>query len=129
MGTTSVFVEGHGCSASLADTEIISGLIDRDGLTLVEDENEAEVAVLVTCSVKTVTEDRMLSRIRELSKDGSRKVIVAGCLPKADPDKIMKIDRNLSMIGPNNLDKIVPAIQSVMNGRRTVSLEPTKMVK
>ena len=65
---TTVYVEGHGCSASLADTEIITGMVENDGLKLVGDENEADVAILVTCSVKTVTEQRMVSRIRELSK-------------------------------------------------------------
>ncbi len=59
-----VFVEGHGCSASFADTEIISGMVQDQGYRLVEDENQADVAVLVTCSVKTVTEQRMISRIR-----------------------------------------------------------------
>jgi MiaB-like tRNA modifying enzyme len=126
---TTVYVEGHGCSASFADTEIITGMVENDGLRLVGDENDADVAILVTCSVKTVTEQRMISRIRELSKDGSKKVIVAGCLPKADPEKVIKINRNLSMIGPNNLDKIIPAIHSVMMGQRTVSLETTKLVK
>ncbi|HXQ92465.1 MAG TPA: tRNA (N(6)-L-threonylcarbamoyladenosine(37)-C(2))-methylthiotransferase [Nitrososphaerales archaeon] len=129
MEKIGVFVEGHGCSASLADTEIISGMIENDGLRLVEDENDADVAVLVTCSVKTVTEQRMLSRIRDLSKNGSKKVIVAGCLPKADPEKVMKIDQNLSMIGPNNLDGIIPAIHSVISGRQIVSLELKKLTK
>ena len=129
MEMTSVFVEGHGCSASMADTEIISGMIENDGLRIVGDENEADVAILVTCSVKTVTEQRMLSRIRALSKNGSKKVIVAGCLPKANPQKVIEINQNLSMIGPNNLEEIIPAILSVMGGQRTVSLEPRKLVK
>ena len=104
-------------------------MVENDGLGLVGDENEADVAILVTCSVKTVTEQRMLSRIRELSKDGSKKIIVAGCLPKADPEKVINIDPNLSMVGPNNLDRIIPAIHSVMRGQRTASLEPMKLVK
>jgi threonylcarbamoyladenosine tRNA methylthiotransferase CDKAL1 len=128
-GTFSVFVEGHGCSASLADTEIISGMVTNDGLKLVQDENLSDVAILVTCSVKTVTEQRMLSRIRELSKNGSRKVIVAGCLPKADPEKVLKIEPNLSMVGPNNLDAIIPTIYSVLSGQQTISLESSKLIK
>ena len=56
-------------------------------------------------------------------------MIVAGCLPKADPEKVIEINRNLSMVGPNNLDKIVPAIHSVMMGQRTVSLETSEARK
>ncbi|MFI5419797.1 MAG: hypothetical protein ACHQ1H_02400, partial [Nitrososphaerales archaeon] len=88
-----IFIEGHGCSASLADTEIMRGLVEHEGYELVESEDHADLSVLVTCTVKSVTEQRMLSRIRELSMHGSKKVVVAGCLPKADPEKVRVIDR------------------------------------
>jgi threonylcarbamoyladenosine tRNA methylthiotransferase CDKAL1 len=125
---TKIFVEGHGCSASLADTEMISGLVQNSGYELVEDETEADLSVLVTCSVKTVTEQRMLHRIRELSA-GHKKMVVAGCLGKAEPDKVLQISRNASIIGPNNLNKILPAIDSTLRGRQLVSIESSKLVK
>jgi len=126
---TKIYVEGHGCSASFADTEIIGGLVQRDGYQIVNDENEADVAVLVTCSVKTVTEQRMLSRIRELSSKNARKVVVAGCLSKANPDKVLKISPDLSLIGPDNLPSIIPAIEGALSGKQVISLEPSKLVK
>jgi threonylcarbamoyladenosine tRNA methylthiotransferase CDKAL1 len=126
---TKVFVEGHGCSASFADTEIISGLVQNVGYLLVNDEDEADVAVLVTCSVKTVTEQRMLSRIRELSRNGTRKLVVAGCLPKADPTKVLDIRGDFSLVGPNNLANLVPAIEATLSGRQLISLESSKLVK
>jgi threonylcarbamoyladenosine tRNA methylthiotransferase CDKAL1 len=126
---TKVFVEGHGCSASFADTEIISGMINNRGYELVSNEKDADVAVLVTCTVKTVTEQRMLSRIRELSDGGRKKLVVAGCLPKADPDKILKIRSDFSLVGPNNLKSIVPAIESSLAGHQLISLEPSRLVK
>lgn len=124
-----VYVEGHGCSASLADTEILRGVIEQGGYELVDDQNTADINVLVTCSVKSVTEQRMLSRIRDISQKGRNKLIVAGCLPKADPTKISKIDQNLSMLGPGNLDRILPTIESALSGRQMVSLESKKLVK
>lgn len=124
-----VYVEGHGCSASLADTEILQGLIEHGGYELVEDQLAADVSVLVTCSVKSVTEERMISRIRDISQNGARRLIVAGCLPKADPAKIKSINPALSMIGPGNLDQIVPTINDALSGKRTIALESSKLVK
>lgn len=129
VSKTKVYIEGHGCSASLADTEILRGLIESGGFELVDNEFSAEVSVLVTCSVKSVTEQRMISRIKDLSKRGTRKVIVAGCLPKAEPDKIASLDSGMSMIGPGNLDKIVPSIHDALKGIRSVTLEPTRLIK
>lgn len=124
-----VFVEGHGCSASFADTEIITGIVENEGHKLVSNEEDADVSVLVTCSVKTVTEQKMLDRIRELSGGGSRKLVVAGCLPRAVPNRVLKIGPNLSLIGPNNLDSITHAIEATVSGRQLISLEPSKLVK
>ena len=44
-----IFVESYGCSASFADSEMISGLILNGGHTLVEDSSESDLNVVVTC--------------------------------------------------------------------------------
>jgi len=126
---TKVYVEGHGCSASLADTEILSGIVSQGGYELVSSDEDADLSILVTCTVKTVTEQRMISRIRELSANGSRKVVVAGCLPKADPGKVLQINPIISMIGPGNLDKVLPAIDATLKGSQHVSTQTSKLVK
>jgi threonylcarbamoyladenosine tRNA methylthiotransferase CDKAL1 len=123
-----IFIEGHGCSASYADTEIISGTIAKSGFEIVEEESEADLSILVTCSVKSVTEQRMLTRIRELREKG-QKVLVAGCLSAAEPKKILSIDNSLSLIGPGNLDKVVQAVSSTLNGEQFISTEMTRLVK
>jgi threonylcarbamoyladenosine tRNA methylthiotransferase CDKAL1 len=123
-----VYIEGHGCSASFADTEILRGMISQGGYDLVDDDSAADVNVLVTCSVKSVTEERMFERIRSLSNEG-KKLIVAGCLPKANPARIEKFRPGLSMIGPNNLDSIFPTIEATLSGRSLVSVESRKLVK
>ncbi|MHB1908151.1 MAG: tRNA (N(6)-L-threonylcarbamoyladenosine(37)-C(2))-methylthiotransferase [Nitrososphaerales archaeon] len=125
---TQVYVEGHGCSASLADTEIITGIIGHEGFAITDTPSKADVSVLVTCSVKSITEARMIERIKDLSHDG-RKLIVAGCLPKADPKKILSISPSLSMIGPGDVDKIVPAVESTLENHHFVSLSSSKLVK
>lgn len=126
---TTVYVEGHGCSASFADTEIISGLISNGGYELVDEETDADLSVLVTCSVKTVTEQRMLHRIRELNSSG-RKIVVAGCLAKSEPKSILSIDGSLSLVSPGNLDDILPAIDATLGDRQLISInDQKKLVK
>lgn len=92
-------------------------------------EAEADLSVLVTCSVKSVTEQRMLARIREITSLKGKRLVVAGCLSKAEPGKILKISPNLSLIGPGNLDKILPAISDTLSGKQLIATEPSKLVK
>ena len=53
-----ICVEAYGCSASFADSEMISGLIVNGGHTLVQDPSDADLNLIVTCSVKDVTADK-----------------------------------------------------------------------
>ena len=50
-----IWVEAYGCSASFADSEMISGLIVNGGHTLAQDPSESDLNLIVTCSVKDVT--------------------------------------------------------------------------
>ena len=50
-----IWVEAYGCSASFADSEMISGLIVNGGHTLAEDPTESDLNLIVTCSVKDAT--------------------------------------------------------------------------
>ena len=75
-----IWVEAYGCSASFADSEMISGLIVNGGHTLVQDKSESDLNLIVTCSVKDVTASRMIRRIKDSQ---SKPLVDAGCLPKA----------------------------------------------
>ena len=44
-----IFVEAYGCSASFADSEMISGLIVNGGHTLASDSTESDLNLIVTC--------------------------------------------------------------------------------
>ena len=70
-----IWVEAYGCSASFADSEMISGLISNGGHTLAENKSESDLNLIVTCSVEDVTAARMIHRIKESQ---SKPLVVAG---------------------------------------------------
>jgi threonylcarbamoyladenosine tRNA methylthiotransferase CDKAL1 len=107
---------------------MIQGALSNGGYMLVDDAREADLNIIVTCSVKSVTEQRMLSRISQLSSN-EKKLIVAGCLAKADPEKILKMNPNFTLIGPDNLDMLLPAVKATISGDQLVSIENKRLVK
>ena len=76
-----IWVAAYGCSASYADSEMISGLIVNGGHTLAQDPLESDLNLIVTCSVKDATATKMVHRIKQSQ---SKPLVVAGCLPKAE---------------------------------------------
>ena len=121
-----IFVEAYGCSASFADSEMISGLILNGGHTLADDSSESDLNIIVTCSVKDATANKMINRIKSLN---SKPLVVAGCFPKAEKSTVEKFAENASLLGPNSLGKTLQVIDSTLNGRKQVSLEDSDLSK
>ena len=121
-----IFVEAHGCSASFADSEMISGLILNGGHSLVENSSESDLNIVVTCSVKDSTANKMMHRIKSLK---TKPLIVAGCLPKAEKDTVEKFSENASLLGPNSLGKTLQVINSTLNGTKQIALEDSDLSK
>ena len=121
-----VFVEAYGCSASFSDSEMISGLIVNGGHTLVDNSSDSDLNIVVTCSVKDATANKMVHRIKSLS---SKPLVVAGCLPKAEKSTVEKFSKNASMMGPNSLGKTIQVIDSTLNGKKMIALEHSDISK
>ncbi|MCI4433738.1 MAG: tRNA (N(6)-L-threonylcarbamoyladenosine(37)-C(2))-methylthiotransferase [Nitrosopumilus sp.] len=121
-----IFVEAYGCSASFADSEMISGLILNGGHTIVDNASKSDLNIVVTCSVKDSTANKMMHRIRSLK---SKPLVVAGCLPKAERNTVERITEKASLLGPNSLGKTLQVIESTLKGTRFVALEDSDLSK
>ena len=121
-----IWVEAYGCSASFADSEMISGLIVNGGHTLVQNQSESDLNLIVTCSVKDVTATRMIHRIKQSQ---SKPLVVAGCLPKAERQTVEKFAQNASLMGPNSIGKTLQVIETTLDGSKVVALDDTDLSK
>jgi len=121
-----IFVEAYGCSASFADSEMISGLITNGGHTLVDNDLDSDLNIVVTCSVKDSTANKMMYRIKSLK---SKPLIVAGCLPKAEKETVEKFSEHASLLGPNSLGKTLQVINSTLKGTKQIALEDSDLSK
>ena len=123
-----VWIEAYGCSASIADSEMIAGLLKSSGHQLVDDVNSSDVNVIVTCSVKDATANRMVYRIKDLTRSG-KPLVVAGCLAKAESSTVEKLNPKASMLGPHSLDKTIEVVNSALTGSRQIALLDSSTAK
>ena len=123
-----VWIEAYGCSASMADSEMIGGILKEAGYEIAPKRSESAVNLIVTCSVKDTTEHKMMSRIKTMVRSG-KPLVVAGCLPKADRAKIESASSSASLIGPNSIDRASDAVRSALSGDRLVALQDSQLDK
>ncbi|HET7149537.1 MAG TPA: tRNA (N(6)-L-threonylcarbamoyladenosine(37)-C(2))-methylthiotransferase [Candidatus Nitrosopolaris sp.] len=117
-----IWVEAYGCTANMGDSEMISGILKESGYQLGDNERGSSMNIIVTCSVKDVTEHKMLHRVGQLMKTG-KPLIIAGCLPKANKKLLETRYPTASLLGPHSINRTIDVVKSTISGRRAVALE------
>jgi MiaB-like tRNA modifying enzyme len=116
-----VFVKSFGCSTNLADGEVLAGCLAEAGYKLVNSVTSTDVIIYNTCAVKGPTENRIIEILKRVP--ANKKVIIAGCLPLINFERLCKEVRFDGIVGPAAGDGIIEIVKRVLNGERVVALE------
>ena len=117
-----IYLNSYGCSANKADAEIARGELAENGHTFVEDPIEADINIVMTCVVKTPTEQKVSKELRELYSSG-KPLIVAGCMPKSMTEQVKKLVPNASLVGPDDIERIQEAVDYTLKGEHVVYID------
>jgi MiaB-like tRNA modifying enzyme len=79
------------------------------------------VVVYNTCAVKGPTEDRIVEALKRVPK--SKKLIVAGCLPVINLERLRKEVRFDGVVGPASGERIVDVVNHVLKREKCIVLE------
>ncbi len=108
-----VYLETNGCSVLRLDTQVYSKYFRENGWKEVSSAREADLVIFTGCAVIKKTENfaiESIKRLKEEMKDRSR-LIVAGCLPAINPERLAKVFTGTSFSKENEalLDEIIGA--------------------
>jgi len=118
-----VFVKSFGCSSNLADGEFLRGCLLQAGFDLVSEMAEADILIYNTCAVKSPTENRVIEELRKVANWRSKKLIVTGCLPLINLERLKSEVEFDGVLSPDSGPKIVDAVQKVLEGEEVQWLD------
>lgn len=118
-----------GCDKNLVDSEMMLGLFNQAGYTITDNEQEAEVIVVNTCSfIQDAKEESIqtLLEMGQLKENGSCKALIAaGCLAqryhKEIATEIPEVD---GIVGTASYDAIISVVEAALQKERKEVLEP-----
>ena len=87
-----VAFEAYGCTLSYGESRRARRLAEEAGMEATEDASSAPVVVVHSCTVIGRTDRHMVRRARELVASG-RRVVLAGCLPRAQRETAEQLGR------------------------------------
>ncbi len=119
-----------GCPKNLVDSEVMLGLLARQGYELTPRAEDADVLVVNTCSFIEPAKQESINTILDMAehkKSGTaKKLVVAGCLVERYRQQILnEIPEVDYVIGTNELERVLEACQLDGVGRESgQSAEP-----
>lgn len=112
-----VFIKTYGCQMNVADSELVSTILQNSGFEICADIDIADVIIFNTCSVRQHAEERALGRIaNELSRKNDNpnlKVGVIGCMAQRIGERLVKENKGADFyIGVDQYRNIARTIEN-----------------
>ena len=106
-----------GCKVNQYESEAMSELFGNAGYTLADFEDIADVYVINTCTVTSMSDRKSRQIIRRAKKKNPDAIIaVTGCYAQTSPDEISSIEGVDLVVGTNEKSKIVEYINNLGTG-------------
>jgi ribosomal protein S12 methylthiotransferase len=105
-----------GCPKNLVDSEVMMGLLAREGYELTPRADEAEVLVVNTCSFIEAAQKESVDAILEMAEHkkfgAAKKLIVAGCLVERFRAQILEqVPEVDAVVGTGEVERIMEAVE------------------
>ena len=108
-----------GCPKNLVDSEVMMGLLAREGYELTPRADDAEILVVNTCSFIESAQKESIDTILEMAEHkkfgAAKKLVVAGCLVERFRDQILEqVPEVDAVVGTGEVERIIEAVQGDM---------------
>jgi tRNA-2-methylthio-N6-dimethylallyladenosine synthase len=110
-------IETYGCQMNVHDSERMAGLLEQAGYEATDDDLDADVIVINTCSVRERAEEKLFTRLGEIRQHGlehgTRPVVaVAGCVAQQEGASILQRSKAVDVIiGTQNIKRLPMLVQ------------------
>ena len=114
-----------GCDKNLVDTEKMLGILEKEGFTFTDDEEEADIAVVNTCCFIGDAKEESIQTLIELGTqktEGKLKALIAcGCLAQRYQEEIKReIPEVDAIVGTTAIEEILSAVNEALEGKKTI---------
>ena len=121
-----IYIETYGCQMNVADSELMFGVLGREGYVRTDDPTQADVLLVNTCAVRDHAEQRVLSRLGELKqyKRPGDVLGVVGCMAQRLGERLLgRVPQVDLVIGPDGYRGLPELIARARGGVRAAAVE------
>ena len=122
-----IYIETYGCQMNLADTEIVQGVLKRNGYEFTNNANQADVVLINTCAIREHAEERIYGRLgefRAIKKHKPNLVVgILGCMAERLRTKLIEEEKIVDLIvGPDEYRRVPELIDNALIGEKGIAV-------
>jgi tRNA-2-methylthio-N6-dimethylallyladenosine synthase len=121
-----VYIETYGCQMNVADSELMFGVLGREGYLRAEKPEDADVMLVNTCAVRDNAEQRVIGRMGELQRHKRTGSVlgVVGCMAQRLGSALLaQVPRVDLVVGPDAYRNLPELIGLAQAGQRVSDTE------
>ncbi|XP_065218104.1 CDK5RAP1-like protein isoform X2 [Planococcus citri] len=130
-----VFFEIYGCQMNVNDGDVVWSVLSQYGYKKTQNINEADVILLVTCSIRENAEARIWTRLNTLSKmkkdrlfvtcgQSKIKVGLLGCMAERLKERVLEKDRTVDIVaGPDSYKDLPRLLALSKSNQKAVNVQ------
>ncbi|NXV20422.1 CK5P1 protein, partial [Cepphus grylle] len=120
-GAGRVYLETYGCQMNVNDTEIAWAILQKNGYRRTKELDEADVILLVTCSVREKAEQAIWNRLRHLKALKARRqqarlplrIGILGCMAERLKEEILHREKLVDIVAGPDAYRDLPRLLAV----------------
>ncbi|NXX82684.1 CK5P1 protein, partial [Urocolius indicus] len=120
-GAGTVYLETYGCQMNVNDTEIAWAILQRNGYSRTKEVHEADVILLVTCSVRDKAEQAVWNRLQHLKALKARRqragsalrIGILGCMAERLKEEILHREKLVDVVAGPDAYRDLPRLLAV----------------
>ena len=112
------YIKTYGCQMNELDSEIMVGQLLKRGLSRVYEEQDADLLIFNTCSIRDLAERKVMGKIGLLGRAKARRPIigVTGCMAMAKKESLFKKLPQIDFVlGTNNISDLNNILDEVIH--------------
>jgi len=121
-----IYIETYGCQMNVSDSELMLGVLAREGYVRTDDPSIADVMLVNTCAVRDHAEQRVLGRMGELKRHKRPGDVlgVVGCMAqRLGPTLLERVPQVVLVIGPDGYRGLPELIARARGGERAAEVD------
>lgn len=128
MQNNNVYIETYGCQMNVADTEIVLGILKKQGYDVTDKPENADVILLNTCSIRDNAEQRIYGRLGNLKtlKQNKPDLVlgILGCMAERLRKDLIEEKKIVDLVvGPDEYRRLPEYIDVAFNGDKGIGVK------